>query len=63
MLAEIVLSQLKMVSALLDNSRDKELVAGLRRNEKIINSLDITIKEKVINAIIPFTRARQICGG
>jgi len=55
LLAEIVLSQLKMASTLVDKSRDKELVAELKRNEKIINSLDITIKEKVINAIILFT--------
>ena len=48
LLAEIVLSQLKMASTLVDKSRDKELVAELKRNEKIINSLDITIKEKVM---------------
>ncbi len=55
LLAEIVLSQLKMASTLVNNSRDKEMMAELKRNEKIINSLDITIKEKVINAIILFT--------
>ena len=39
LLAEIVLSQIKMASTLVNNSRDKEMMAELKRNEKIINSL------------------------
>lgn len=37
------------------DNHNKDLVDILKRNEKLINSLDITIKEKVINAIMLFT--------
>ncbi len=55
LLSEIVLTQIKLASELLHDNHNEELVAQLKRNEKIINSLDITIKEKVINAIMLFT--------
>ena len=54
LLSEIVLSQIKTASSLVHDNNNEELVTELRRNEKIINSLDVTIKEKVINAIILF---------
>lgn len=40
---------------LLHQDPDEAMLLELKRNEKIINSLDITIKEKVINAIMLFT--------
>ncbi len=55
LLSEIVLSQIKMAATLVHDNHNHEVVTELRRNEKIINSLDVTIKEKVINAIILFT--------
>lgn len=55
LLSEIVLSQIKMAATLVYDNHNEEVVTELRRNEKIINSLDVTIKEKVINAIILFT--------
>ncbi|NLJ00680.1 MAG: hypothetical protein GX371_05975 [Bacteroidales bacterium] len=55
LLSEIVLSQIKMAATLVHDNHNEEVVSELRRNEKIINSLDVTIKEKVINAIILFT--------
>ena len=55
LLSEIVLSQIKMAATLVHDNHNEEVVSELQRNEKIINSLDVTIKEKVINAIILFT--------
>lgn len=55
LLSEIVLTQIKIASSLVHDSHNKEIIAELKRNEKIINSIDVTIKEKVINAIILFT--------
>ena len=55
LLSEIVLTQIKIASSLVYDSHNEEIIAELKRNEKLINSLDVTIKEKVINAIILFT--------
>ncbi len=55
LLTEIVLSQMMKATELLHDNHNKEIVKELKRNEKIINSLDTTIKEKVINAIMLFT--------
>ena len=55
LLSEIVLTQIKTASQLVHDNHNEQIMAELMRNEKIINSLDVTIKEKVINAIILFT--------
>lgn len=55
LLSEIVIAQLKLTGELITKSLDEELLHEILRNEKIVDSLDITIREKVINAIILFT--------
>ena len=55
LLSEIVLTQISLTSTLLHDNLREDIFHELSRNEKIINSLDITIKEKVINAIMFFT--------
>lgn len=55
LLSEIVLTQMMKAAELVHDNHNQDIIALLRRNEKIINSLDITIKEKVINAIMLFT--------
>ena len=55
LLAEIVLSQLDELKTLLENINEESVQKQLSRNEKLIDSLDLSIKEKVINAIILFT--------
>lgn len=55
LLSEIVLTQMIKAEELVHDNKNKEIVDLLKRNEKIINSLDVTIKEKVINAIMLFT--------
>lgn len=55
LISEIVLSQIKLASDFAQDNSNKDIVPQLRRNEKLINSLDVTIKEKVINAIMLFT--------
>lgn len=55
LLSEIVLTQMMKASELVYDNHNQEIIGLLKRNEKIINSLDITIKEKVINAIMLFT--------
>jgi len=55
LISEIVLTQMKLASDLVRDNHNKTIIPSLERNEKIINSLDVTIKEKVINAIMLFT--------
>ena len=55
LVSEIVLTQIKLASDLVLDNRNEEIIPQLKRNEKLINSLDVTIKEKVINAIMLFT--------
>ena len=55
LISEIVLTQISLASSLLQQTPNEVLLFELKRNEKIINSLDITIKEKVIHAIMLFT--------
>ncbi|MDD3738299.1 MAG: PhoU domain-containing protein [Lentimicrobiaceae bacterium] len=55
LLTEIVLSQMDFVRHMLVEKPSKEINSQIKRNEKLIDSLDITIKEKVINAIMLFT--------
>ena len=55
LLSEIVLTQMIKAEELVYDNHNKDLVDILKTNEKLINSLDITIKEKVINAIMLFT--------
>lgn len=55
LLSEIVLTQIALASQMVNDNRSEELAGQLKRNEKIIDSLDLTIKEKVINAIMLFT--------
>lgn len=54
LLSEIVLTQIPLTSQLM-HEVSEELITQINRNEKIIDSLDLTIKEKVINAIMLFT--------
>ena len=54
-LSEIVLEQLSLTQKLLENNINSEVLEEITRNEKLIDSLDLTIREKVINAIILFT--------
>ncbi len=64
LISEIVLTQLKLASDLVNDKYNEEILIELKRNEKIINSLDVTIKEKVINAIMLFTPpGHPICEG
>ncbi|MDD2910519.1 MAG: PhoU domain-containing protein, partial [Petrimonas sp.] len=53
LLSEIVLEQLANTQHLL-TEKNEELFILMKKNEKIIDSLDITIKEKVINSIMFF---------
>ncbi len=53
LLSEIVLEQLENSQRLLID-KNEDLFALMKKNEKIIDSLDITIKEKVINSIMFF---------
>jgi len=55
LLSEIVLTQISLAASLLHDNLREDVLLELKRNEKIINSLDTTIKEKVINAIMLFT--------
>ncbi len=55
LLSEIVLTQMIKAEELVHDNHNKDLVSLLKKNEKVINSLDIIIKEKVINAIMLFT--------
>lgn len=55
LLSEIVLSQMSLTAEMLIEPATEEMKLQLKRNEKIIDSLDLTIKEKVINAIMLFT--------
>ena len=55
LVSEIVLTQISLASSLLHQKPDELVLIELKRNEMLINSLDITIKEKVINAIMLFT--------
>ena len=55
LLTEIIFSQMSLTLKLMSSEDNPETFSELKRNEKIIDSLDITIKEKVINAIIFFT--------
>ncbi|MDD2265002.1 MAG: PhoU domain-containing protein [Bacteroidales bacterium] len=54
-LSDIVLTQMTKALELLHDNHNENLVKLLKGNEKIIDSLDVTIKEKVINAIMLFT--------
>lgn len=55
LLSEIVLTQMVKAQELVHDNRNEDILGLIGRNEKIINTLDITIKEKVINAIMLFT--------
>ncbi|MGI6370803.1 MAG: hypothetical protein GX372_01285 [Ignavibacteria bacterium] len=55
LLSEIVLSQMDFLQQLLSENPDKKIYQQIKRNEKLIDSLDLTIKEKIINAIMLFT--------
>lgn len=55
LLSEIVLTQMIKADELVYENHNDDIISILKSNEKIINSLDITIREKVINAIMLFT--------
>ena len=55
LLTEIIFTQMSLTAELMSDKDNEDILAQLKRNEKIVDSLDITIKEKVINAIIFFT--------
>lgn len=54
-LSEIILNQISLTHRLLENDPNNEVSEEISRNEKLIDSLDLTIREKIINAIILFT--------
>ena len=55
MLSEVILTQMIKAAELLQDNHNTDILDILKKNEKIINSLDLTIREKVINAIMLFT--------
>ncbi len=55
LLSQVVLSQMDLIHQLLSTGPDGEIYSELERNEKLVNSLDLTLKEKVVNAIMLFT--------
>ena len=54
-LSEIVLKQITLSQELLEHDVNDDVLEEITRNEKIIDSFELTIREKVINAIILFT--------
>lgn len=54
LMSEIVLKQLSIVRGMLEKGNSKGLNEELEKNESIIDSLDIKIREEVINAIFLF---------
>lgn len=55
LLSEVILTQMIKAAELLQDNHNTDILDFLKKNEKIINSLDLTIREKVINAIMLFT--------
>lgn len=55
LLSEVILTQMIKAAELLQDNHNTDILDILKKNEKIINSLDLTIREKVINAIMLFT--------
>ncbi len=55
LLSELILLQMDFVHQLLAEEPNEEIYPQLKRNEKLIDLLDLTIKEKIINAIMLFT--------
>lgn len=55
LLSELLLMQITHTKTILEDEFSEEIMFQIQRNEKLIDSLDITIKEKVINAIFLFT--------
>ena len=55
LLSEIILKEIGIIRVMFDKGKDLELCEEIERSEKIIDSLDVKIRESVINAIILFT--------
>lgn len=55
LMSEIVLRQLDLAKALLKPDVDQQLILEVERNELLIDSMDIKIRESVINAILLFS--------
>ncbi len=55
LMSEVILTQMIKAAELLQDNHNTDILDILKKNEKIINSLDLTIREKVINAIMLFT--------
>lgn len=54
LLAEIVLRQISLARQLTDNANQEEIRTEVSKNETLIDSLDIKMREKVINSIFLF---------
>ncbi|MDR0231098.1 MAG: phosphate uptake regulator PhoU [Dysgonamonadaceae bacterium] len=54
LLSEIILKELSIIRTLFEKGKDLALCEEIERSEKIIDSLDVKIRESVINAILLF---------
>ena len=54
LLSEIILKEISIVRTLFEKGKDLALCEEIERSEKIIDSLDVKIREEVINAIFLF---------
>ncbi len=54
LLSEIVLKEMGIIRTLFEKGKDLTLCEEIERSEKIIDSLDVKIREEVINAIFLF---------
>ena len=54
LLSEIILKEMSIIRALFEKGKDLTLCEEIERSEKIIDSLDVKIREEVINAIFLF---------
>ena len=51
-LAKVVLRQQNHIASLLDNNKDEALYAEINNDERIIDSLEVKIRNEVINTIV-----------
>ncbi|MCL2651915.1 MAG: hypothetical protein FWD60_12970 [Candidatus Azobacteroides sp.] len=54
LLSEIILKEMSIIRTLFEKGKDLALCEDIERSEKIIDSLDVKIREEVINAIFLF---------
>ncbi len=54
LLSDIILKEMNIIRILIEKKKDLSLCEEIERSEKIIDSLDVKIREEVINAIFLF---------